>query len=235
MKIALIGYGKMGKAIERLAAGQGHEICAIINSGQSNTEDLKKADVAIEFTLPESAYENIKMCIDLNIPIISGTTGWLDKMDAIRNYCSEKGGTFFYASNYSIGVNLFFKINEMVAKLMSDRSQYLPSMEEIHHVHKKDSPSGTAITLAEGLLKHLKNKKKWVEGKQSTEEIIGIESLRQGDVPGTHSIMYESQMDKITLTHTAHTRDSFALGAIMVAEWLPGKKGFLTMDDYMGI
>ena len=235
MKIALIGYGKMGKAIERLATDRGHKICAIINSGHANIEDLKKADVAIEFTQPESAYENIKMCIDLNVPIISGTTGWLDKMDSIKNYCSEKDGTFFYASNYSIGVNLFFKINEMVAKLMSDRSQYLPSIEEIHHVHKKDSPSGTAITLAEGLIKHLKNKKKWVEGKQSTEEIIGIESLRQGDVPGTHSIMYESQMDKITLTHTAHTRDSFALGAIMVAEWLPGKKGFLTMDDYMGI
>lgn len=235
MKIALIGYGKMGKSIERLALKGGHEIVGRIESVKDDFENIKEVDVAIEFTQPDSAFINIKKCIDLNIPVLSGTTGWLNRKEEIDQYCKEKNGTFFYASNYSIGVNLFFKINELVAEVLSSHHEYEPSMEEIHHVHKKDSPSGTAITLAEHILKHLSKMKKWQEGTSENPEVLSINSIREGEVPGTHSISYNSTMDSIKLTHTAHTRDSFALGALAVAEWLQNKKGVLSMTDYMGL
>lgn len=236
MNIALIGYGKMGKAIEKIALKRGHNIVVKVELGSNSfDEQLKEAQVAIEFTQPESAFNNIKKCIDLGIPVLSGTTGWLNKKEQLEEYCRNREGTFFYASNYSIGVNLFFKINEIVAEIMNNNPQYNSSMEEIHHIHKKDSPSGTAITLAEGVLKHLKHKNKWQEGDTENPSVLPIYSKREGDVPGTHSVSYESEMDNITLTHTAHTRDSFALGAIMVAEWLQDKKGVLSMTDYMGL
>ncbi|MDH5365759.1 MAG: 4-hydroxy-tetrahydrodipicolinate reductase [Cyclobacteriaceae bacterium] len=235
MNIALIGYGKMGKAIEKIALKRGHEIVARVELGSDSLDEIKEAQVAIEFTQPESAFNNIKKCIDLGFPVLSGTTGWLDKKEQIEEYCRNRKGTFFYASNYSIGVNLFFKINEIVAEIMNNNPQYNSSMEEIHHIHKLDSPSGTAITLAEGVLKHLKSKSQWQEGESNNPNVLPIYSKREGEVPGTHSVSYESEMDNITLTHTAHTRDSFALGAVMVAEWLHDKKGVLSMSNYMGL
>ncbi|MDH5475576.1 MAG: 4-hydroxy-tetrahydrodipicolinate reductase [Cyclobacteriaceae bacterium] len=235
MNIALIGYGKMGQAIEKIALTRGHKIVAKVELDTVTTGDLIEAHVALEFTQPESAYNNIKKCIDLGIPVLSGTTGWIEKKEQIETYCRTKDSTFFYASNYSIGVNLFFKINEIVAEIMNSNTQYNVSMEEIHHTQKKDSPSGTAITLAEGILKHLENKNKWQEGNSEKSTILPIYAKREGSVPGTHSVSYESEMDNITLTHTAYTRDSFALGAIMVAEWLKDKKGVLSMTDYMGL
>jgi len=235
MKIGIIGYGKMGKAIERIALDSGHEIVAILDENDESFDTLKKADVAIEFTSPSSAFNNLKKCIDVGVPVLSGTTGWLDQQPALIKYCKEHDGTYFYASNYSIGVNLFFKINELVAELMNSHTEYQPHVEEIHHVHKKDSPSGTGITLAERMLKHLTNKKNWLEGDSTNSEDLSIYSKREGEVPGTHSAVYASEMDNITLTHTAYTRDSFALGAIKVAEWLKNKKGILTMSDFMGM
>lgn len=233
MKIALIGYGKMGKAIERIALNRGHAISAQID----NVEELSKinaenTDVAIEFTQPGSAYINIKYCLDNNIPVLSGTTGWLETQLEINQYCLEKKGTFFYASNYSIGVNIFFKINELLAGIMDKNLDYKVSIDEIHHVHKKDSPSGTAITLAEGIIKQMKQVSAWTE-EEATESQLKIESHREGEVPGTHSISYESGVDNITITHTAHSREGFAKGAVLVAEWLHDKKGVLSMNDFL--
>lgn len=235
MKIALVGYGKMGQAIERIAINRGHEIVTIINDASDSFKTIGNANVAIEFTTPQSAYSNVKKCLDLKIPVLSGTTGWLKQKEAIEHYCTDQGGTFFYASNYSIGVNLFFKINELVAEVMNTHHQYEPSIEEIHHIHKIDHPSGTAITLADHVVKHLSNKNKWQEGETKNAEVLPIHSKREGEVPGTHSISYSSEMDNITLTHTAYTRDSFALGAVKVAEWLHDKKGILSMNDYIGL
>ncbi len=238
MKILLIGYGKMGQAIERLAKERGHEIAGTIDV--SNLDELKSidpltVDVAIEFTRPESAFENLKVCMERGIKVISGTTGWLENLDQIEALCQSQNGTFMYASNYSLGVNLFFKLNEYLSRLMNAHHQYNPTMTETHHIHKLDAPSGTAITLAEGLMKHSNIKSNWVNQKTEKSNELEIISLREGEVPGTHVVTYSTPMDEIEIKHTAHTRDSFALGAVIVAEWIADKAGVLTMDDFLQI
>ena len=233
MQILLVGYGKMGKTIERIAIERGHQITGRIDVDNQQDLDNAKADVAIEFSHPDAAFENIKKCLTKNIPVVCGTTGWLSKKAEIERLTKENNGTFFYASNYSLGVNLFFKLNEHLAKLMKTFNVYDVSMEEIHHTEKKDAPSGTAITLAEGVLKHVERKKQWVNSESKNSEDLGIKSFRIGTVPGTHTIKYTSLMDDIEIKHTAHTRESFAVGAVMVAEWIKDKKGVLNMDDFL--
>lgn len=231
MNILLIGYGKMGKIIEHIALERGHQIAGKIDVDNQSELDTVIADVAIEFSHPDAAFDNIKKCLERNIPVVCGTTGWLAQKQEIHHLCAEKSGSFFYASNYSLGVNIFFKLNEYLARMMNTVDSYDIRMEEIHHTEKKDSPSGTAITLAEGILKHVDRKTKWSD--EESDESVAITSLRQDDVPGTHSITYTSAIDDIELKHTAHSREGFAKGAVMVAEWLPGKKGVLGMDDYL--
>lgn len=233
MQILLVGYGKMGKTIERIAIERGHQITGRIDVDNQQDLDNAKADVAIEFSHPDAAFENIKKCLTKNIPVVCGTTGWLSKKAEIERLTKENNGTFFYASNYSLGVNLFFKLNEHLAKLMKTFNVYDVSMEEIHHTEKKDAPSGTAITLAEGVLKHVERKKQWVNSESKNSEDLGIKSFRIGTVPGTHTVKYTSLMDDIEIKHTAHTRESFAVGAVMVAEWIKDKKGVLNMDDFL--
>ncbi len=237
MNILLIGYGKMGKTIEEIALNRGHRIVERIdvhNAGTLDGLDPTSVDVAIEFSQPEAAFENISKCLDKGIRIISGTTGWLDKKTTIEDLCRKRKGTFFYASNFSIGVNLFFKLNSFLAGLMADYEQYGVRMEEIHHTEKKDAPSGTAITLAEGILKHNNRIKKWIKGKSEEVDSLGIESFREGKVPGTHIIKYISENDQIEIKHEAFSRKGFALGAVLVAEWIPEHSGLLNMDDFLG-
>lgn len=236
MNILLMGYGKMGQAIEKIATEKNHTIAGKINT--DNRDQLlsinpEEIDVAIEFSQPDAAFDNILFCIENNIPVVSGTTGWLDKKPEIEALCTEKAGAFFYASNYSIGVNLFFKLNAMLAKIMKPHQEYEVEMEEIHHTEKKDSPSGTAITLAEGIIENLPRKNNWLEGNTNTNDEIQIKSLRIDKVPGTHTITYTSDIDDIEIKHTAHSRKGFATGAVLVAEWIKGKTGNLTMDDFM--
>lgn len=239
MNIALIGYGKMGKTIEKIALGKGHQIISRVqkdNWSEFENTDPSSIDVAIEFSQPEAAVSNISKCLLLGIPVISGTTGWLAQKDEIDSLCTEQNGTFFYASNFSIGVNIFFEINELVAKMMNRFPEYRVQMEEIHHIHKKDSPSGTAITLAEGIFDNHKITNKWVETDDVTSvnpEQLPIKSIRQNEVPGTHNIHYSSTPDTITIQHEAHSREGFALGAVLVAEWIVNKKGILSMKDFM--
>lgn len=236
MKLLLIGYGKMGKTIERIANERGHKVAYIIDV--DNREQLKniggaEVDVAIEFTQPESASENIRTCISNGIPVVSGTTGWLSEKAAIENLCNQKKGAFFYASNFSIGVNIFFKVNRFLAKIMRGFSEYDVRIEEVHHTEKKDAPSGTAITLAEGILENLDRKKQWTRETSDSVKDLVIASKREKDVPGTHTITYFSLADDIEIKHTAHSREGFALGAVLAAEWLIGKQGVFTMDDYL--
>ena len=239
MNIALIGYGKMGKTIEKVALKKGHQIISRVqkdNWAAFEKTDPSSIDVAIEFSQPEAAVANISKCLLLGIPVISGTTGWLAQIDKIENLCTEHNGTFFYASNFSIGVNIFFEINELVAKMMDKFPEYRVQMEEIHHIHKKDSPSGTALTLAEGIIDNHKTTNEWVEtdDKSSVKpEQLPIKSIRQNEVPGTHSIHYSSTADSITIQHEAHSTEGFALGAVLVAEWILNKKGILSMKDFM--
>jgi 4-hydroxy-tetrahydrodipicolinate reductase len=238
MKILLLGYGKMGKTIEHIALHRQHEISHKI--GFHNQEDLYKiknsmADVAIEFSQPESAFTNIKYCLENSIPVVSGTTGWLDKKAELDQLCRMKGGSFFYASNYSIGVNLFFHFNKILARTMNNYTEYSVVMEEIHHTEKKDAPSGTAITLAEGILQNSTNKKKWVNHSSSAADELEIISKRIDHVPGTHTVSYESKVDRIEIKHTAHSREGFAEGAVVAAEWLLGKKGVFGMNDMLKI
>jgi len=239
MKIALLGYGRMGKAIEGFALEKGHEI--VLKIGADNTEELTKenliqADVAIDFSLPSTAYSNIQLCLDASIPVISGTTGWIDKLTDIQAYCSIKGGAFLYASNFSIGVNIFFDVNQKLAQLMDAHSQYDISMEEIHHIHKLDSPSGTGISLANQIIDKVERKTDWEESEQKTEEhVIPIHSKRIDMTPGTHGVRYQSNIDTIEIVHTAHSRDGFAKGALLAAEWIVGKKGNFRMKDVLGI
>ncbi len=236
MNIALIGYGKMGKEIEQIALSRGHLIVLkvdITNAESYSTEELKKADVAIEFSIPESAVNNIYKCFDANIPVVVGTTGWLSKLNEVKEKCINQNQTLFYASNYSIGVNLFFKLNEYLAKLMSVYPHYNVSMEEIHHIHKLDAPSGTAISLANQIVEQIKNKEKWVNNLTNNKNELEIVSKRIDEVPGTHSITYACNVDEITITHIAHSRKGFALGAVIAAEWLVGKKGIYGMNDLM--
>ena len=224
----------MGKAIEGVALSRGHQIVAKIDAHPEDMKQLDQSspDVAIEFTVPEIAAQNIKLCLDKNIPILSGTTGWLNHKNEVDTYCAALHGTFFHASNYSLGVNLFLRLNEYLAKIISPYPQYNPSIEEIHHTKKKDAPSGTAITLAEGMLKYLKQKQGW-QPEDLDQGKITIHSKRIDPYPGQHTVSYKSIMDDIEIRHTAHSREGFALGAVLVAEWLPGKKGVLGMNDFL--
>lgn len=232
MKIALLGYGRMGKEIEKIALQRGHEI--VIKSTGENSYDITKADVAIDFSIPSSAYDNISNCINNNVPVISGTTGWLDKYNDIVDLCNKKNGAFIYASNFSLGVNVFFELNKQLAKMMSTLEQYNVSIEEIHHTKKLDAPSGTAITLAEGVIENT-NKKAWELDKKTSDENISIKAIRTPDVPGTHTVTYNSEVDTIDIKHTAHNRQGFALGAVIAAEWLNGKTGVFTMRDVLNL
>ena len=235
MKIALIGYGKMGHAIEQIALQRGHEIVSVIdvNNQEDFTSDaFKSADVAIEFSMPAVAMDNYRRAFAAGVPVVSGTTGWLEHLPGIKEAC-KAGQTFFYASNFSLGVNIFFALNKYLAKIMNDFPAYDVRMVETHHVHKLDAPSGTAITLAEGLIDNIERKNKWVEGKEPAEDEIGICSVREGEVPGIHTVIYESDVDTISITHDAKSRMGFALGAVIAAEFTCGKKGFLTMQDML--
>ncbi|MEO1049481.1 MAG: 4-hydroxy-tetrahydrodipicolinate reductase [Bacteroidota bacterium] len=239
MNILILGYGKMGRAIEAIAINRGHTIThkATIEDQASIADlDTTDVDVAIEFTQPDAAVDNIKFCIDRGIPIVSGTTGWLSEKPSIDQYCNDKNGAFFYASNFSVGVNLFFKVNEFLAKLMNKYDQYAIGMEEIHHTEKKDAPSGTAITLAEGIINYVDRTKGWAgDRKEVGANEIPIDSLRIDKVPGTHTIKYSSSVDEIEIKHTAHSREGFAMGAVLVSEWIIDKKGSLSMDDFLKI
>jgi 4-hydroxy-tetrahydrodipicolinate reductase len=238
MKIALIGYGKMGMAIEELAVAKGHEIVLRINIDNLEdftTEAIQKADVAIEFSGPQSAYENLVKCLEAGVPVISGSTGWLEKLPAIEALCKSKNGSFLYASNYSIGVNLFFELNTYLAKLMSNHTNYDVVLEEIHHTQKKDAPSGTAITLAEQVLQQIVTKKKWVNEPAKAADELQIISERIDPAPGTHKIKYTSAIDDIEIIHTAHNRKGFAGGAILAAEYIANKKGIFNMKQVLGL
>jgi len=236
MKIALIGYGKMGKEIEKIALERKHEITFkfdINNKNEFTVENLKKTDVAIEFSQPNSAYENYVKCFEANIPVVSGTTGWLNKLSDIKQQCEENVQTFFYASNFSIGVNLFFKLNKELANLMNKVESYDVSIFETHHTEKKDAPSGTAISIAEDLIANFKNKETWVKEVAVNNTEIAIRSFREGKVPGIHTVKYESCVDYIEITHSAKSRQGFALGAVLAAEFTEHNKGFLTMNDLL--
>lgn len=234
MKIALVGYGKMGKTIEQIAHNRGHEIVSIIdinNAEDFESEAFKSADVAIEFTTPATAYGNYLKCFAANVPIVSGTTGWLEHMDEVKRLCREEGKTFFYASNFSIGVNIFFALNKYLAKIMNNFPSYDVRMNEVHHIHKLDAPSGTAITLAEGILENVGRKERWVLETAESPSDLPIHAIREGEVPGIHEIIYESEADTISIKHDAKSRAGFALGAVLAAEFTAGKKGFLGMND----
>lgn len=238
MNILLLGYGKMGQLIGQLAESRGHQLVAKINIDNRQelaSLDPKQIDIAIEFSQPEGAVENIKWALQHNIPILSGTTGWLENKSEIEKMTQDTNGTFFYASNYSIGVNVFFKVNQFLAKLINESGGYKASIEEIHHTAKKDAPSGTAITLAEGIIESIDSMQKWhlSDNQPENEHSLPITSKRIDPAPGTHIIRYQSEIDTIEISHTAHSREGFALGAILVAEWIQGKKGVLSMDDFL--
>ncbi|MBK9478824.1 MAG: 4-hydroxy-tetrahydrodipicolinate reductase [Bacteroidetes bacterium] len=237
MNIALIGYGKMGKEIESIALQRGHNLVAIYSSNKTiSTEILKTQaiDCAIEFTKPEAAVANIEHCFAANIPVVVGTTGWYQKLNHVKQLCSEQNQALLYASNFSLGVTIFFELNKKLAQLMQEYPNYEVSMQEIHHLQKLDAPSGTAITLANDLLDILPNKTKWVNKVSKLKNEIGIESLRIEGIPGTHSISYSSEIDSIQIKHTAHNRKGFALGAVIAAEWLINKKGVHEMKHVLG-
>jgi 4-hydroxy-tetrahydrodipicolinate reductase len=238
MNILLLGYGKMGKIIGEIAESRGHHIIGKINIDNRQDLDLvdiSQVDVAIEFSTPESALENISWAIEREIPVVSGTTGWLDKKPMVEQLTLQYNSAFFYASNYSIGVNIFFKLNRFLASLMKDQPEYKVSMEEIHHTEKKDAPSGTAITLAEGIIKEVPRIENWTlsGGLNENEQTLPITSKRIDPAPGTHIVRYQSDIDDIEITHTAHSRKGFALGAVLVAEWIKNKKGVLSMDEFL--
>lgn len=232
MKLALLGYGRMGKEIEKIALERGHEV--VIKTSGDNTYQITDADVAIDFSIPTAAFGNISNCIEHNIPVVSGTTGWLDKYDDVIQLCETKKGAFIYASNFSLGVNIFFELNRQLAKMMKLQNQYGISIEEIHHTKKLDAPSGTAITLAEGIIENT-NKNGWELDQKTSNEIIPIKAIRTPEVPGTHTIQYDSEVDSIEIKHTAHNRKGFALGAVIAAEWLKDKQGVFTMRDVLNI
>jgi len=233
MKIALLGYGRMGKTIEQFAVQRGHEIVLKVDEN-TTSYDITLADVAIDFSIPSVAFNNISTCLKNNVPVVSGTTGWLDKFEEATQLCKQNKGGFIYASNFSLGVNIFFELNEYLAKMMKNLNQYQISMEEIHHTKKLDAPSGTAITLAEDIIKHT-DKKNWALDVTNNENELPIVAKRIPDVPGTHSVEYKSAVDTIDIKHTAHSRDGFALGAVVAAEWLVGKTGVFTMKDVLGL
>ena len=232
MKLALLGYGRMGKEIEKIALQRGHEI-VIRKDVEPVQVDLTRAEVAIDFSHPDAAFDNIVSCLDAGVPVISGTTGWLGRYEEARARCLEKEGAFLYASNFSIGVNLFFNLNAYLARMMSNLKDYEVSMEEIHHVHKLDAPSGTAISLARDILDN-SEKESWSLEKGSDRE-LHIRVKREGEVPGTHVVQYDSEADSIEIRHTAHNRTGFALGAVIAAEWILGRTGVFGMSDVLDI
>ena len=234
MKIALIGYGKMGKTIEQIALQRGHQIVSIIdinNTADFDSEAFRSADVAIEFTTPATALGNYMRCFEANVPVVSGTTGWLSHLDEVKAKCEQEGKTFFYASNFSVGVNIFFALNRYLAKIMNGFPAYDVRMTEVHHIHKLDAPSGTAITLAEGILDNVERKERWTLETAEQPTDLPIQAIREGEVPGIHEIIYESEADTISIKHDAKSRAGFALGAVIAAEFTAGKKGFLGMND----
>jgi 4-hydroxy-tetrahydrodipicolinate reductase len=232
MKIALLGYGKMGQVIERIAVERGHEI--VLKKDEFNTYDgLATADVAIDFSVPMAAVDNISSCFHANVPVVSGTTGWLEHYDEMIALCKEKKGGFISSSNFSLGVNIFFELNDYLAKMMANLDSYNVTMEEIHHIHKLDAPSGTAISLAKGVMEN-SNYTNWTLEKAKENE-IHIEAVRLEEVPGTHTVTYNSNVDSIEIKHTAHTREGFAFGAVVAAEWLAGKQGVYSMKDVLNI
>ncbi|MES2519605.1 MAG: 4-hydroxy-tetrahydrodipicolinate reductase [Bacteroidota bacterium] len=238
MNIVLLGYGKMGKVIEKIAQSRGHNIVARIDvDNRQEFENLtsSQVDAVIEFSHPSSAFKNVKSCIEKGFPVVCGTTGWLENKPEIEALTAEKDGAFFWSSNYSIGVNLFFELNKTLAKLMSPQKQYSVSTTEIHHTEKKDAPSGTAITIAEGLVENLEGKAKWVSNEIPTANEVAIWSAREGKVPGTHIVKYISEIDQIEISHVAHGREGFALGAVVAAEWIVGKKGVFGMKELLSI
>lgn len=235
MNIAIIGYGKMGKVIEKMAIQRGHTISAKISSKDTGfcTDDLSNADVAIEFSVPKAALSNMEVCFNAHVPVIVGTTGWMDSLAQVTSSCNSKNGGLFYASNFSIGVNIFFQVNTLLAKLMNPQNSYEISMEEIHHTQKLDSPSGTALTLANQITANVNRKSSWVEADKGTENEIAITAKRIANTPGTHIITYENEIDKIEISHEAKGREGFALGAIIAAEFMLGKKGIYGMKDLL--
>jgi 4-hydroxy-tetrahydrodipicolinate reductase len=236
MNIALIGYGKMGHAIEEIAVARGHNIVlkvSVDNLEDNTVENIRKADVAIEFTGPESAFGNILLCLEAGVPVVSGSTGWLDRLEDAKNACLQRKGAFLYASNFSVGVNIFFEVNRRLAGLMASHPDYEVRITEIHHTQKKDSPSGTAITLAEQILEKIPRKKEWVNHISDNLEELEILSERVDPAPGTHRIEYSSEIDSIEITHTAHSRKGFALGAVLAAEFIKGKSGLFRMSDVL--
>ncbi|WP_452223244.1 4-hydroxy-tetrahydrodipicolinate reductase [Lacinutrix chionoecetis] len=232
MKIALLGYGKMGKTIEAIALQRGHEI--VLKTSEAVTTGIEVADIAIDFSVPDAAFQNISNCINHNIPVISGTTGWLEKYNNIVDLCHQKEGAFIYASNFSLGVNVFFELNKTLAKMMSALKDYKVDIEEIHHTQKLDAPSGTAITLAKDIVENHNSYKSW-QLDSDEENVLPITAKRIEQVPGTHNITYKSEIDTIKIEHIAHSREGFALGAVVAAEWLVGKTGVFTMKDVLNI
>ncbi|MEC7173144.1 MAG: 4-hydroxy-tetrahydrodipicolinate reductase [Bacteroidota bacterium] len=232
MKFALLGYGRMGKAIEQIALERGHEIICKVDKNL-NDGNLQEADVAINFSIPDAAVENINRALNQGVPVVCGTTGWLDAYHKVTQKAQDNNTAFLYASNFSIGVNLFFKLNKFLAQLMLPHKEYNVSMEETHHIHKLDAPSGTAITLAEGIIEKSEFKQ-WSTDKDAKDSVF-IQSFREGDVPGTHSIKYQSLIDDITIEHKAYDRKGFALGAVIAAEWIVGKKGIFKMDNVLNL
>lgn len=238
MRIALLGYGKMGKAIETIALERGHSISARINSSnlwEWENVSLENTDVVIEFSIPQTAMENIEKCFEKRIPIVVGTTGWYAHKETIRAKVEAEGHSFLYASNFSIGVNLFFKLNEWMAKLMAPYSEYVPSITETHHIHKLDAPSGTAITLANGIIANNARFSKWKLDSEQPDNELNITALRVNEVPGTHVVTYTSVNDDLEITHTANSRKGFAQGAVFAAEWIAGKTGFFNMSDVLNV
>ena len=233
MKIALVGYGKMGKIIDEIATKREHEIVARLTTTPTK-DSLNNADVVIEFSMPEAAFENIKVCLENKIPVVCGTTGWLERKPEIENIAEANDTAFLYGSNFSLGVNLFFALNKKLAELMANFPEYKVQLEEIHHTHKKDAPSGTAITLADGIIDQYPKFQSWKLDETQNDE-LGINAIREDEVPGTHSVFYRSDVDEIEIKHTAHSRDGFATGAVMAAEWIVGKKGNFTMKDVLGL
>lgn len=233
MKIALVGYGRMGKIIDEIALKRGHDVVARLKQTPT-AENLNNPDVIIEFSLPEVAFDNIKACLENGIPVISGTTGWLERKPEIENIAVQNKTAFLYGSNFSLGVNLFFALNEKLADLMKNVDAYSCQLEEIHHIHKLDAPSGTAISLAEGIIKNNPKFEAW-KLEDTQEKQLGIFAIREDEVPGTHSVYYRSEVDEIEIKHTAHNRNGFALGAVVAAEWIKDKKGNFTMKDVLGL
>jgi len=237
MKIALIGYGKMGKAIHEIALQKNIDVALIIdvdNRNKITKEELQKVDVAIEFTSPHTAVENIKWCFDADVPVVVGSTGWTNELEDIKELARQKNKAFLFAPNFSIGVNIFFEVNRYLAQIMNQHEEYDITLEEIHHTEKKDAPSGTGLHAALDILKRVKRKTSWENNTSEKQEVLPIISKREDNVPGTHLVTYESSIDRIDLIHTAHNRKGFAGGALLAAEWLVGKKGAYSMEDVLG-